>query len=229
MTKKSQQRKQKGRVTSRSSKRASTKKSTLATAVKKSALARAKALEALDSGKTAGGRRGVSRRALLTSQPLAAHSLRNSDFPNTYIKQISVSLDDPNHWLTLSWTGPNSLSQEVGPFRTSPGAGMKGLNCDDVTRSRRSGTKCTPKGAFAVEGFQRRLNSDSRATFVTWFMQRRGIALHYFPVVPSYAASHGCVRIESKRVAQLIQDNSQVDKTQVVVSGTWTKPPRQWS
>ena len=229
MPKKSQQRKHKGRATSRSSKKASTKKSTPARAAKKSALARAKALEVLDSGKTPGGRRGVSRKELLSSQPLAAHSLRNSDFPNTYIKQISVSLDDQDHTLTLNWTGPNSTSQEVGPFRTSPGAGMKGLNCDDAATSRRSGTKCTPKGTFAVEGFQRSLNSDSRATFVTWFMQRRGIALHYFPIVPTYAASHGCVRIESKRVAQLIQDNSQVDKTQVVVSGTWTKPPKQWS
>jgi hypothetical protein len=80
-----------------------------------------------------------------------------------------------------------------------------------------------------VQGFQRRLNSDSRATYVTWFMQRRGIALHYFPIVPEYAASHGCVRIESKHVAQLIRDNSLVDETQVVVSGTWTKPRRQWS
>jgi L,D-transpeptidase catalytic domain len=229
MPKKSQQRKHKGRVISRFSKKRRTKNSTLARAVRKSALARAKALEVLDSGKTPSGRRGVSRRAFLSSQPLTAHSLRNSDFPNTYIKQISVSLDDPKHWLTLSWTGPNSLSQEVGPFRTSPGAGIRGLNCDDAATSRRSGTKCTPKGMFTVEGFQRRLNSDSRATFVTWFMQRRGIALHYFPIVPAYAASHGCVRIESKHVAQLIQDNSQVDKTQVIVSGTWTKPPRQWS
>ena len=80
-----------------------------------------------------------------------------------------------------------------------------------------------------MQGFQRRLNSDSRATYVTWFMQRRGIALHYFPIVPDYAASHGCVRLESEHVARLIQDNSQVDETQVVVSGTWTKPRKQWS
>ena len=156
------------------------------------------------------------------------YPLPNGD-PQTYIKEISVSLDDPDHWLTLTWTGPNADSQETGPFRTSPGAGLRGLNCDDEPTSRRSGSKCTPKGTYPVQGFQRRLNSDSRATYVTWFMQRRGIALHYFPVVPAYAASHGCVRIESKHVAQLIQDNSQVDKTQVVISGTWTKPPKQWS
>jgi hypothetical protein len=156
------------------------------------------------------------------------HPLPNDDVPQTYIKEISVSLDDPDHWLTLTWTGPNADSQETGPFRTSPGAGLRGLNCDDEATSRRSGSKCTPKGTYPVQGFQRRLNSDSRATYVTWFMQRRGIALHYFPSVPEYAASHGCVRIESEDVARLIQNNSRVDETQVVVSGTWTKPPRQW-
>ena len=157
-----------------------------------------------------------------------SHPFRNDDFPQTYIQQISVRLDDPDHSLTLTWTGPKADSQETGPFRTSPGAGLKGLNCNDDATSRRSGSKCTPKGTRAVEGFQRRLNSDSRATYVTWFMQSRGIALHYFPSVPEYAASHGCVRLELEDVARLIQDNSLVDDTQVVVSGTWTKPPKQW-
>ena len=157
-----------------------------------------------------------------------SHPFRNDDFPQTYIEQISVSLDDPDHSLTLTWTGPKADSQETGPFRTSPGAGLKGLNCDDDATSRRSGSKCTPKGTHPVQGFQRRLNSDSRATYVTWFVQSRGIALHYFPSVPEYAASHGCVRIELVDVARLIQDNSVVDDTQVVVSGTWTKPRKQW-
>jgi peptidoglycan hydrolase-like protein with peptidoglycan-binding domain len=157
----------------------------------------------------------------------AAGPLPNDD--STYIRQISVSLEDPDHWLTLTWTGPNADSQETGPFRTSPGAGLRGLNCDNETTSRRSGSKCTPKGTYPVQGFQRRLNSDSRATYVTWFMQRRGIALHYFPSVPQYAASHGCVRIESEDVARLIQKNSRVGETQVIVSGTWTKPSKQWS
>jgi len=159
----------------------------------------------------------------------AAGPLRNDDFTQTYIREISVSLGDPDHWLTLTWTGPNADSQETGPFRTSPGAGLRGLNCDNEATSRRSGSKCTPIGTYPVQGFQRRLNSDSRATYVTWFMQRRGIALHYFPSVPQYAASHGCVRIESEDVARLIQKNSRVDQTQVVISGTWTKPPKQWS
>ena len=157
-----------------------------------------------------------------------SHPFRNDDFPQTYIQQVSVRLDDPDHSLTLTWTGPKADSQQTGPFRSSPGAGLKGLNCDDDATSRRSGSKCTPKGTYPVQGFQRRLNSDSRATYVTWFKQSRGIALHFFPIVPDYAASHGCVRIESVNVARLIQDNSLVDDTEVVVSGTWTKPPKQW-
>jgi hypothetical protein len=158
----------------------------------------------------------------------AAGPLQNDD-SETYIQEISVSLDDPDHWLTLTWTGSNADNQKTGPFRTSPGAGLKGLNCDDEATSRRSGSKCTPKGTYPVQGFARRLNSDSRATYVTWFMQSRGIALHYFPSVPDYAASHGCVRIESEDVARLIQNNSRVNDTQVVVNGTWTKPSKQWS
>lgn len=195
-----------------------------ASTVKKSApaaaaLAKAKALEALDAAEPKPAK--AATRA-------AAKPLRNSDFPRTYIKTIKISLNDPDHWMTLTWTGPKAASQESGPFRTSPGAGAKGLNCDNVTTSRRSGTKCTPKGTHTVEDFQSRLNSDSRATFVTWFVRWRGIALHYFPSVPRYAASHGCVRIESKRVAQLVQENSRIDLTKVVIDGTWTKPAKQW-
>lgn len=186
----------------------------------------AKKLEVLDSGKAKGTKSKPGKPA---NTPLKlSHPQRNDDFPNTYIQQIDVQLDDPDHPLTLTWTGPNAADQETGPFRTSPGAGVEGINCDITATSRKSGTKCTPKGTFTVEGFQSSLNSDSRATYVTWFQQWRGIALHYFPSVPQYAASHGCVRIESKRVAQIVQSNSRVDRTKVIIRGTWTKPPKQW-
>ena len=92
---------------------------------------------------------GQTWQALLQAgSPVAdpSHPFRNDDFPQTYIQQISVRLDDPDHPLTLTWTGPKSDSQETGPFRTSPGAGLKGLNCDNEATSRRSGSKCTPKG-----------------------------------------------------------------------------------
>ena len=228
MPKKRRQLKRGRSTRSRASGKARSNKRRGAKTTLKERLARARKLEALDAGKPPFR---VSRERALASQPqaLAAHPFRNDDFPQTYIQQISVSLDGPDHSLTLTWTGPNADSQETGPFRTSPGAGLRGLNCDDEATSRRSGSKCTPKGTCPVQGFQRRLNSDSRATYVTWFMQRRGIALHYFPIVPVYAASHGCVRIQSVDVARLIQDNSLVGNTQVVVSGTWTKPAKQWS
>lgn len=207
------------KIRSRVSRKATPKKRRITKPTLKEGLARAKKLERLDARKPT---------FKVFQQTLTAHPFRNDDFPDTYIQEISVNLDDPDHLLTLTWTGPNADSQETGPFKTSPGAGLRGLNCDDEATSRRSGSKCTPKGTYPVQGFQRRLNSDSRATYVTWFVQRRGIALHYFPIVPDYAASHGCVRIESEDVARLIQHNSLVDETQVVVSGTWTKPPKQW-
>ena len=218
MPKKKRQSKRTRKTRSRASRKARPTKQAKPTL--KERITRAKKVEALDAGKST---------FKVPLQTLTSHPLRNDDFPQTFIQEVAVSLDDPDHSLILTWTGPNADSQEAGPFRTSPGAGLRGLNCDDEATSRRSGSKCTPKGTYPVQGFQRRLNSDSRATYVTWFMQRRGIALHYFPIVPDYAASHGCVRIESEHVARLIQDNALVDETQVVVSGTWTKPSKQWS
>lgn len=199
----------------------------------KERMAEAKKLEAVDRAKApaAPAAKAKTSRATsfaATSAAAAAPPLRNGDYPNTYIKQISVRLNDPDHSVTLTWAGPQSAAQETGPFRSSPGAGLKGLNCDDTSTSRRSGSKCTPKGTFAVSGFADHLNSDARATYVTFFVKARGIGLHYFPSVPKYAASHGCVRLEQKRVAQLIQSNSRVGLTSVVIDGAWTKPSKQW-
>jgi hypothetical protein len=192
--------------------------------------AEAKKLEALDrkASGVAVPERTSRTKELAPADSSAAHPLRNGDFPETYIREISVKLEDPDHPVTLTWTGPQASAQDSGPFRSSPGAGLKGLNCDDTATSRRSGSKCTPKGTFTVSGFQDSLNSDSRATHVTWFFRERGIGLHYFPSVPKSAASHGCVRLEKKSVAQLIQSNSRIGLTSVIVDGTWTKPSKQW-
>ena len=197
-------------------------KSTKPAPVSAAATAKAKALENRDAKAPP---KTVAKKTLAAAT--AAKPERNADFPNTYIAQINVSLNDPNHTMTLTWTGPQAGAQETGPFHTSPGAGVKGINCDDAATSRRTGTNCTPKGTRTVEGFAAHLNSDARAVFVTWFMQARGIALHYFPSVPNFAASHGCVRIEIKRVARLIQENSRIGLTKVTVDGTWTKPAKQ--
>jgi hypothetical protein len=48
------------------------------------------------------------------------------------------------------------------------------------------------------------------------------VAFHYYPDVPNYPASHGCVRLEDMRAAQLIHNNSKIGATEVVVSGKWT-------
>ena len=163
-----------------------------------------------------------------TSDSAGANSLRNPDYPNTYIASIQVSLDDPDHWVQLTWAGDQADSCEVGPFRSSPGAGVQGLNCDDIATSQRNGSKCTPKGSFLVQGFEKHLNDDPRAVHVTWFKQERSIGLHFYPTVPQYAGSHGCVRLEEDHAAQLIYDNAVVGVTEVTVGGTWTKPPHQW-
>jgi hypothetical protein len=198
--------------------------------VSQAAIARAKRLEKLDAGPPrAAKKKGAIGETLGKKKTLVSTaSLKNPSFPDTYIQQVHVSLNDPTHAMTLTWTGPDAASQQTGPFHTSPGAGLRGFNCDDVATSRRSGSLCTPKGTFTVEGFARHLNSDSRATYVTFFVRARGIGLHYFPTVPNVAASHGCVRIQDQRIAQLIHDNARAGLTQVVVNGTWTKPPKQW-
>lgn len=188
----------------------------------------AKKIEAMDRPKAAVKRaKPESMSATLLAATTTLASQRNGDFPNTYIVTISVRLEDPNHPVTLTWTGPNASAQETGPFRSSPGAGLRGLNCDDIATSRRSGSNCTPKGTFTVTGFAPHLNSHPEATDVTWFVPARGIALHFYPSVPTFAASHGCVRLETRRIAQLIQSNARVGLTSVIVDGTWTKPAQQ--
>jgi hypothetical protein len=155
---------------------------------------------------------------------MADLSLRNADFPQTFISAIEVDLTSPNHWVTLTWAGPHASSGETGPFHSSPGAGTGSNNCDDETVSRTSGSNCTPKGQRLVEGFADHLRSHRACRFVTWFHLRRGIAFHSHAHVPNYPASHGCVRLD-ERIAQLIHNNARSGVTTVTVSGTWRRGP----
>ena len=155
---------------------------------------------------------------------------RNDDFPQTFIQQVSVSLDDPDHSLTLTWTGPKADTQEKGPFRTSPGAGLKGLNCDDdATSGSQLRKKCTPKGTL----FQCRASNEGSIAILE-LRTLRGLskaeALRFTisPLCLSPRPPTAVYSIELVDVARLIQDNSLVDDTEVVVSGTWTKPSKQW-
>jgi hypothetical protein len=82
----------------------------------------AKKLEAIDRADASPARAGKLRsrsNAPVVAEASAAHPLRNGNFPETYIAEISVKLDDPDHPLTLKWTGPQAAAQDSGPFRGS--------------------------------------------------------------------------------------------------------------
>lgn len=69
-------------------------------------------------------------------------------------------------------------------------------------------------------GYQRRFIAYPEAEWVTQFQSlERGIAFHYYPVVPQYPASHGCIRIADYSIAKLIYDKTEPLKTKVVVHG----------
>ena len=155
---------------------------------------------------------------------VASLSLRNADFPNTFIGSIYVDLTSPHHWVRLDWSGPESDVQETGPFHSSPGRGVAENNCDDVGESNRMGSNCTPKGEWIVEGHSDYLPTAPSCTYGTWFQTSREIALHSHSNIPDFPASHGCVRL-SQHAAQLIHNNSIVGQTRVIVGGTWTPPP----
>jgi hypothetical protein len=158
-----------------------------------------------------------------TGQFVADYSLRNADFPKTFIESIEVDLTSPRHWVRLTWAGPRAEDQEIGPFRSSPGRGLGYNNCDDEDESKRDGSNCTPKGTRPVEGFSDFLRDSPDCRYVTWFHIPRAIAFHSHSNVPDYPASHGCVRMK-EHAAHLIHNNSIKGKTKVIVVGTWTSP-----
>jgi hypothetical protein len=170
--------------------------------------------EAIDAGVEPAARLSVEQTAT------ADTSLRNSDYPRTYISSIRVDLASPNHWVRLTWSGPDAASQETGPFHSSPGRGLGTNNCDDADESNRFDSNCTPKGTRRVEGFSNTMPTYSHCRFVTWFQISRGIAFHSYPSVPNYPASHGCVRL-NEHAAQLIHNNSKIGETEVTVEGKW--------
>ena len=136
----------------------------------------------------------------------------------TYISKVNVDLWKQE--LTLEWTGPNATAEKKGPYHCTPGEGMPGLSCDNVASSRKGGTICTPKGEFPVLWKDTEYTKYPEAKWVTRFQDaNRGVALHYYPRVPEYPSSHGCVRIQSLEAAKLIHDNSKNRKTIVKVHG----------
>lgn len=154
---------------------------------------------------------------------LAETSLRNANFPSTYIGRIHLDLSSPYHWVGLTWVGPDANSQDTGPFRCSPGAGWGTNDCNDPVESNFPDSRCTPKGVRKVEGLQNHMKDAPELRYVSWIDMRRAISFHSHASVPSYPASQGCVRLEPY-AAQLIHDNSIVGTTEIVIDGTWTNP-----
>lgn len=154
----------------------------------------------------------------------SALSLRNPGYPDTYISLIEVDVTSPDHWVTLHWTGKYAKNQKTGPFYSSPGRGLGANDCDDLIESNQVDSNCTPKGRLIVEGFSETLPSNSEATFTTWIDMRREVAIHYYPEVPEYPASAGCIRLKDQEAAQLIHDNAVIGKTVVEIGGKWTRP-----
>ncbi len=148
-------------------------------------------------------------------------SLRNADFPSTHISQIDVDLTSPNHWVRLVWTGQRAADQPVGPFHSSPGVGVTGIDCNDPVESNKDGSNCTPKGRFVVAALGEYLESFPECKFVTVIDFAREIALHSHWDVPDHPASHGCIRL-GEYAAQLIHNNSIVGETETIVHGKWT-------
>lgn len=150
-------------------------------------------------------------------------SLRSAGYPQTYIARIHLDLTAPNHWVRLTWAGPLAAQQDAGPYRSSPGAGWGDNDCNDPVESNCPDSRCTPKGLRKVEDLRDHMADNAQLRFVTVIDQRRAIAFHSHPVVPPFAASKGCVRLESY-AAQLIHDNSKVGITEILIDGTWSEP-----
>ena len=102
------------------------------------------------------------------------------------------------------------------------GRGLGNNNCDDPAESCRVNSNCTPKGTMHVQAFSNTMVTSPECRYVTWFDTKRGIALHYYPYVPNYPASHGCVRLDDvRRPAYPQQFQDRRDRSRVV-DGKWT-------
>jgi hypothetical protein len=144
------------------------------------------------------------------------------DTAGTYISDIQVTIHaNTASNVALTWANGGLSTQTLSSsFNSSPGAGNCTTDCSDACNSAKSGSHCTSLSPpnYTVEGYGCQLGSYPTATFVTWFNYARGIAFHYYDV-PSYPASHGCVRMErSSRGAEWICDNTLAGITNVTVS-----------
>ena len=149
--------------------------------------------------------------------------MRNPDFPNTYIDAVYLNVTSPDHWLRVSWTGPQATLGPVGPWHANNGRGKSFMDCNDVVMSNTVDSWCTPKGVFPAAGFDDQLTGVLECHYVTWVIHEpRFIGLHSHWSIPVFSASHGCIRVPYD-VAQLIHNNSRVGLTLIHIDGNWTR------
>jgi hypothetical protein len=129
-----------------------------------------------------------------------------------FISLIDVNLTSQK--MHIIW----NEGKKEGPFHISHGKGKKGFNCKIEKTSKTQNTNCTPIGKWEVLGHRRRFTKYRNAEYVTLFQSlRRGIAIHYWPNVPIFPASHGCIRVLRKDIAERIYKNTKVKKSIVKV------------
>ena len=150
-------------------------------------------------------------------------SMRNPDFPSTYIESIHVDLTSPHHAIRLVWTGSHAEKGPVGPWRSCPGRGKPGVDCDDAATSNVVDSFCTPKGVFAVAGFSDHLRRATSCHYATWVLHApRYVAMHSHGDIATYPRSEGCIRLTDE-VAKLIHNNSRAGMTLIHIDGKWTR------
>jgi len=151
-------------------------------------------------------------------------AMRNPDFPRSHIEVIHIDLTGPGRPVRLQWTGALAPQGPVGPWRSCPGRGKPGVDCNDVETSNTTDTFCTPKGVFPAAGFSDHLYLVQSCHYVTWVVHKpRYIAIHSHDDIPDQPSSSGCIRVPYE-AAKLIHNNSIAGTTLIHISGTW-KPP----
>lgn len=150
--------------------------------------------------------------------------MRNPDFPNTYIREVHVSVTSPTQWVYVVWAGPLADNAPAGPWHSSPGRGNGECDCDTVQGSNTLDSNCTPKGIFRVKGFDDKLRIVPGCFYATWVVHKpRLIALHSNGDIPNHPTSGGCIRLPFE-AAKLIHNNSITGVTLVKIAGKWTDP-----
>ncbi len=148
-------------------------------------------------------------------------AMRNPDFPRTHIALITLDLASPHHRLRLHWTGPLASEAPQGPWRSCPGRGKNGADCDDVRVSNTLDSYCTPKGTFRIAGFSDHLNRAFTCHYATWVIHApRYIAMHSHGDIATTPRSEGCIRLTND-VAKLIHNNSLAGTTLIHIGGHW--------